>query len=210
MNTPPGGGFYGRSHSRYLQGGRRDQSDPEHDGNGQTGLVNELSGASDLKVMLAYGKDDTPLVPTSTSQGYVSAATNTGGPLRLIVGQTAAGDLNAAKSVKCVTEIEVQATAGDSWKHDHGIYTEYQDQAVLRITGSDIKEPRTFSLKQLEALDEYIVRHDYSGESTVPVEGVILWNLIKDVVGLKDGITQPVLCGSFLPPAIIRLPISAR
>jgi hypothetical protein len=60
---------------------------------------------------------------------------------------------------------------------------------VLRVTGSQVTEPRTFTLRQLEALDPHIIRDVYSG--TTEVEGIILWNLIKDVVGLADGVTTP-------------------
>ena len=151
--------------------------------------INEVTGDENLRVMLAFGKNEKPLVPDEDSDGYEAAAGNSGGPLCLIVGQTAPGDSNRGKSVKSVTEIVVSAVAGDSWKHDHGIYTQYLDLPVLRVTGSQVAEPRTFSLRQLEALDEHIIRDLYMGETEV--EGIILWNLIKDVVGLAGGVTTP-------------------
>ncbi|WP_034638866.1 ligand-binding sensor domain-containing protein [Desulfofalx alkaliphila] len=151
--------------------------------------INEETGANDLKVMLAYGKNERPLVSSDTSDGYDHVARNSGGPLLLVIGQTETGDLNSAKSVSGVVEIIVTATDGDSWKHDYGVYTQYLDQPVLRVTGSQVKEPRTFSLRQLEALDQHIVRDLYMGETEV--EGVVLWKLIKDVVGLADGVTVP-------------------
>ena len=151
--------------------------------------INEVTGDENLRVMLAFGKNEKPLVPDEDSDGYEAAAGNSGGPLCLIVGQTAPGDSNRGKSVKSVTEIVVSAVAGDSWKHDHGIYTQYLDLPVLRVTGSQVAEPRTFSLRQLQALDEHIIRDLYMGETEV--EGIILWNLIKDVVGLAGGVTTP-------------------
>jgi sugar lactone lactonase YvrE len=152
-------------------------------------LFNEITGAGNLKVMLAYGKNEKPLVPTADSAGYDGTAGNDGGPLRLVIGQTAAGDLNSSKSVGRVVEIIVNAAAGDSWKHDYGDYTRYLDLPVLRVTGSQVREPRTFSLRQLEALDQHIVRDLYMGGTEV--EGIILWKIIKDVVGLADGVTIP-------------------
>ena len=151
--------------------------------------VNEITGAGTLKVMLAFGKNEKPLVPDKQSQGYDEAAFNSGGPLCLIIGQTGAGDLNSGKSVKSVSKIIVDAVAGDSWKHDHGLYTQYLDLPVLRVTGSQVAEPRTFTLRQLQALDEHILRDIYMGDTEV--EGIIVWNLIKDVVGLADGVTTP-------------------
>ncbi len=153
--------------------------------------INEITGAGNLKVILAYGKNEKPLVPDESSAGYDAAAGNDGGPLRLVVGQTEAGDLNSSKSVANVVEIIVEASSGDSWKHDYGVYTQYLDLPVLRVTGSQVAQPRTFSLRQLEALDQYIIRDIFTGQGATEVEGVILWNLIKDVVGLKAGVTIP-------------------
>ena len=151
--------------------------------------MNEVSGQENLKVMLAYGKNETPLVPDESSPGYVAGPDNSGGPLRLVIGQTAKGDQNSSKSVRNVVAIEVIAAEGDSWKHNVGVYTQYLDQPVLRVTGSQVKEPRTFSLRQLQALDQHIIRDVYSAEAEV--EGVLLWNLIRDVVGLADGVVTP-------------------
>ena len=156
---------------------------------GKRDYINEASGANDLLVLLAYGKNETPLVPDDTSEGYVSTVDNGGGPLRLVMGQTEKGDQNSGKMVRNVTEIKVTAAAGDSWKHNVGMYTQYLDLPVLRITGSQVKEPRTFSLRQLQALDEHIIRDVISG--TAEVEGLVLWNLIKEVVELSDGVSIP-------------------
>lgn len=153
--------------------------------------VNELSNTHDLKVMLAYGKNEKPLVPDGESEGYDSTAKNKGGPLQFIIGQTEAGDLNSSKCISNIKEIVIEGVEGDSWKHDHGLYTDYEDQPVLRVTGSQIKEPKTFTLKELEDLNEQIVRSTYTGDGIAEFEGVILWDLIKDVVGLKDGIDNP-------------------
>ena len=170
--------------------------------------INELTGANNLRVMLAYGKNEKPLIPTDSSEGYDAAAGNDGGPLRLVIGQTATGDLNSAKAVSSVVEIIVNAAAGASWKHDYGIYTQYLDLPVLRVSGSQVREPRTFSLRQLEALDPHIVRDLYMGESEV--EGIILWKVIKDVVGLADGVTVPSSIRVFAGPNYNQLQNTAQ
>ncbi|MFY9114700.1 MAG: hypothetical protein WAO23_05615, partial [Dethiobacteria bacterium] len=155
--------------------------------------INELTGADNLRVMLAFGKNGKPLVPAKTSEGYETAAGNDGGPLRLLIGQTREGDLNSGKSMRNIVEIEVEATGGDSWKHNHGIYTKYLDESVLRITGSQVKEPRTFSLRQVEAMTEYVIRDIYNGGAggESEWEGIILWKIIEKAVGLADGVIEP-------------------
>ncbi|AOY76623.1 S-layer homology domain-containing protein [Clostridium formicaceticum] len=163
----------------------------------KTNYINEVSGANNLRVMLAYGKNGKPLVASTNSEGYDAEAKNNGGPLRFVIGQTQTGDLNNAKSVSDVAEIVIEAAEGDSWKHDFGVYTQYQDKAVLRVTGSQVKEPRTFSLKQLEDMNAIIVRNTYTGDGTPELEGIILWDLIKDVVGLKDDVTIPSAITAF-------------
>ncbi len=151
--------------------------------------INEETGADNLRVMLAFGKSEVPLVPEKSSGGYVADVGNHGGPLYLIVGQSEAGDLNSGKLVKNVSEIIVDAVAGDSWKHDRGLYTQYLDWPVLRITGSQVAASRTFTLRELQALDEHIIRDTYMSDTEI--EGIVLWDLIKDVVGLAEGVTTP-------------------
>jgi hypothetical protein len=153
--------------------------------------VNEIDGANDLKMILAYGKNEKPLVESKESEGYDSAIANHGGPLKLVVGQMQAGDFNNGKCVSNITEIVIKASGGISWKHDHGAYKEYGENPVLRVTGSQVKEPRTFTLNELEALTEQIVRNTYTGDGTAEYEGVILWKLIKDIVGLKEDVDIP-------------------
>lgn len=160
--------------------------------------INEETGRDNLRVMLAYGKNGVPLVSGEDSPGYDESTENSGGPLRLVVGQTEPGDVNSSKSVSSVVEIVVEAGEVDSWKHDYGVYTQYLDQPVLRVTGSQVKAPRSFTLRELEALDEHIIRALYMGEQEA--EGVILWNLIKDVVGLKSGVSEPSSIRVFAGP----------
>ncbi len=157
----------------------------------KTDYLNQVSGANDLKVMLAYGRDEKPLVTDTAAAGYDASAKNSGGPLQLIIGQTQAGDVNKSKCVKNVAEIVIEGQALTSWKHDNGVYVQYQDQPVLRVTGDQITTPRTFTVGEFEALTAQITRDTYTGDGSHEFEGVILWKLINEVVGLKDGITAP-------------------
>lgn len=153
--------------------------------------VNELAGTNNLKMMLAYGCNDKPLVPDKESEGYDAVAGNNGGPLKLVVGQLQNGDFNSGKCVGNVTSITVNASVTAGWKHDQGVYTQYQNQPVLRITGDQVASPRTFTLAELEAMENHIVRNDYTFDGTHEMEGVVLWNLISQVIGLKEGMTTP-------------------
>lgn len=157
----------------------------------KTDYINQESSAGDLKVMLAYGCNEKPLVPEDSSGGYDADAKNSGGPLWFIIGQTQAGDVNNSKCIKNVAEIEIEGATTESWKHDSGLYVQYLDQPVLRVMGSQVAAPRTFTLREIEALDAQIVRDSYTGDGNHELEGVNLWQLINEVVGLQAGVTDP-------------------
>ncbi|MDR2487420.1 MAG: chitobiase/beta-hexosaminidase C-terminal domain-containing protein, partial [Clostridiales Family XIII bacterium] len=160
----------------------------------------DLAGGVDGKrILLAYGQnkdtaaqpgDGKPLVQTDTSPGYEATYGNSGGPLKLVVQPSGA---YAAKSVvEDVVSIEVVAAAVTGWKHDYGVYAAYKDRPALVISGSDVKETKTFTVGELEALDAYFVQDTYTlSESFLEVQGLGLWALIRDEVGLKDGVSKP-------------------
>jgi hypothetical protein len=70
-----------------------------------------------LKIILAYGsaavtnpdpEDGKPLVQLKTTEaGYDDAYGNSGGPIRLVVGQTGADDINSSRILKDVTSVEL-------------------------------------------------------------------------------------------------------
>ena len=43
----------------------------------------------------------------------------------------------------------------------------------------------TFTLRQIEDLTEHAVRDIYTGDGIREFEGIVLWDLISEVVGLK-------------------------
>ncbi len=161
-------------------------------------------------VMVAYGFNGYPYVVRPTDEGYNAGLGNDGGPLRIIFGKKNYNDTNGSNQVQFAKEIiigEGESIATDtlgvgegvsteleideSWNHNSGVYAEYLDMPVLRVTGSQVKEPKTFTLRQIEAMTEHAVRDIYTGDGIREMQGIVLWNLIKDVVGLKEDVEVP-------------------
>ena len=150
-------------------------------------LTNPSSGK---KVILAYGTSDggaegRPLVPGTGSGGYEAGFLNTGGPLRLI--------FNGGTDTQCiknVTEISVAVADVDGWTHSFGVYQNYANQPGLRLSGSDISATTDFTVEELEKLSAaYQVFDEYKVGNNVWVQGIDLWKLINNYVGVKAGST---------------------
>ena len=167
---------------------------------------------SGMPPLLAYGFNGYPYVTRPTDDGFNPGLGNDGGPLRIIFGKTDYNDTNGSNQVQFIKEIIVgdgeaistedtgtgegestkkEIDPNSPWTHDQGVYKEYLDEPVLRVTGSQVKEPMTFTLRQIEALSEYALRDIYSGDGIREFEGVPLWDIISKVVGLKDGVDSP-------------------
>lgn len=163
-----------------------------------------------MPILVAYGYNGYPYVIRSADEGYNPGLGNDGGPLRVIFGKKNYNDTNGSNQVQFLKEIiigegsplstdqvnhndgkstykDVQVNA--SWKHDEKPYDEYLDMPVLRITGSQVKEPMTFTLRQLESMTA--IRDVYSGDGTREYEGIVLWDIISNAVGLKDNVEAP-------------------
>lgn len=78
-----------------------------------------------------------------------------------------------------------------AWNHNQEGFKTYLDMPVLRVTGSQVKEPMTFTLRQLESMVEYTHRDVYTGDGIREFEGIGLWDLISDYVGLKEDAGAP-------------------
>lgn len=161
--------------------------------------------------LLAYGFNGYPYVTRPSDDGYNPGLGNDGGPLRIIFGKTGYNDTNGSNQVQFIKEIivgkgnPISATdlesGGDStlkpvdkdssWNHNRDVFKEYLDLPVLRVTGSQVKEPMTFTLRQIESLTQYALRDVYTGDGILEFEGIQLWDIISKVVGLKDGVDNP-------------------
>lgn len=162
-----------------------------------------------MPVLVAYGFNGYPYVTRPSDQGYNSGLGNDGGPVRIIFGKTNYNDTNGSNQVQFAKEIIIgegksllgtSSNTGDgestglkvtegAWNHKREIYDQYLDTPVLRVTGSQVKEPVTFTLRQIEEMEA--VRDTYTGDGVHDFEGVSLWHIISEAVGLKEGVDVP-------------------
>lgn len=160
--------------------------------------LNSATKKADLKMILAYGSssaensnidDGKPLVADKESQGYDAAYANSGGPLYLVIGQKSADDMNSQNTLKDVVKITINASAKTSWKHDMSpTYSQYLDTNFLEIEGTALAKPVKFSLRELEAMDDIILRDNYSYIGEHQHEGLDIWKLLSQKSGLKIGV----------------------
>lgn len=167
--------------------------------NGQNGAVNNL------KMILAYGsaavtnpdaEDGKPLVQEKTAEaGYDEAYSNSGGPIRLVVGQTDADDINSTKILKDVTSIEVTASEMVSWNHSSSaVYQQYLDRTFkLQVVDSSNNTllDKTYTLAQLEAMSSLVDRENITWVGTQEWEGINLWDLVLQETSSITGIADP-------------------
>lgn len=160
--------------------------------------LNSANKKADLKMILAYGSsnientnidDGKPLVLDKESKGYDSAYNNSGGPLYLVLGQKSADDMNSQSTLKDVVKITINASATVSWKHDMSpTYSQYLDTNSLEIEGTALAKPVKFTLRELEAMDDIILRDNYSYIGEHQHEGLDIWKLLSQKSGLKIGV----------------------
>ncbi|NLK52470.1 MAG: hypothetical protein GX295_08515 [Syntrophomonadaceae bacterium] len=158
------------------------------DGSTASFTLDELQ-SSELNVMLAYGKNNKPLVPSEQHEGYDAIAANSGGPLCLVVNN------DAQRCLSQVTQVKVIAKATESWQHDREApYDSYLDTTFLRICGSALEQPVVYSLRELEAMHEGIVR-EYLAASEVMgyYEGLKLKYLLQ-TAGIISAPTKITVC----------------
>lgn len=163
----------------------------------KTNYLNSATKAENLKMILAYGsasvnnknpEDGKPLAISKESAGYDSIYENSGGPLCLVVGQKSADDVNSSGLLKNVVNITINASAQTSWKHEMSpTYSQYLDSTVLELSGTALEAPKKFTLRELEAMDDIILRDSYTYIGEHQHEGLDLWKLISQKAGLKAG-----------------------
>ena len=166
---------------------------------------NTETGAADLPVLLAYGsasaeneniKDGKPLVSNDTAEGYVAEYGNDGGPLKLIIGQTGAEDVNKSKCVKNVVKIEVTASEQVSWNHSSSeVFKTYlNDEIAFKVVDSKENElaSKTYKISELEAMTDIISQEEIYAVQSNTWEGLNFWQLIQKTFGDIQGIDNPI------------------
>ena len=141
--------------------------------------------AAEPRCILAYGvgvdnsdrNAGCPLVPNKSSDGYDEKADNAGGPLLL---------LWPGGKLENVSAVTVTAAEISGWYHTYGYYAQYLDKPVLRITGSGVADPVTFTLGQLESLNTEMVLDTYKVVNDIWFQGIDLNKLLQNYVELTD------------------------
>ncbi|MDL2235328.1 hypothetical protein LJC07_04140 [Christensenellaceae bacterium OttesenSCG-928-L17] len=155
-----------------------------------------------LFAMLAYGTGTVdgdsmsgfPLVPQETDTGYHEEARNSGGPLKLILPQESEDEANASMLVKNVVGIEVSANEIDTWSHRMSdVYEEFLKYGfTFTVKNDDSEWSHVFTLDELEAMSDLIVRERYSVLEIGECEGLTLWKFIQKFAGSVEGIQDPI------------------
>lgn len=166
---------------------------------------NTVTETDGLPVMLAYGsastentdvKDGKPLVTNDTSEGYDEAYGNDGGPLKLIIGQADAEDVNKSKCVKEVVKIEVTASEQVSWNHSSSeVFKTYlDDEIAFKVIDSEDNElaNKTYTVEELEAMTDIISREEIYATQSNTWEGLNFWQLIQKTFAGVNGIDEPI------------------
>ena len=155
-----------------------------------------------VSAMLAYGvgtvdgdlMEGCPLVADDAAKGYDEELKNDGGPLKLIVPQREADEINSSLCVKNVVAIEVSANQVDTWSHSMSdVYEEFLDDTFTFTVKNDANEwSRDFTVKELESLKDLIVRAKYTVLDVGECEGLDVWKFIQKFAGDVPGIDEPI------------------
>jgi len=155
-----------------------------------------------VSAMLAYGVGTVggdlmvglPLVAEDADAGYSDDPGNSGGPLKLIVPQRSADEVNTSFCVKNVVAVEVTANEVDTWSHSMSdVYEEFLDDTFTLTVKNDANEwTRDFTVAELESLKDIIVRAKYTVLDIGECEGLDIWKFIQKFAGKVPGISDPV------------------
>lgn len=164
--------------------------------------LNYVTGGEGLYALLAFGAGDVeadammgvPLVREKDDAGYDESIGNNGGPLKLVIPQESAENINSSLCVKDVVAVEVTANEIDTWGHRMSdIYSEFLDyEMTLTIKNDDSEWTHTFTVGQLEMLEDLIVRDEYSVLDIGTCEGIDIWKFIQLIAGDVPGVDDPV------------------
>lgn len=167
--------------------------------------INSVTKVKDLKMILAYGsadaantneEDGRPLVADKNTKGYEAAYQNSGGPIKLVVGQKDAKDANAGKILEDVTAIEVTASAMANWNHSSSeIFKQYlKDKLTLQVVNNEGKTlfEKAYTVEALEKMTSLIEREEITATSTNTWEGLNMWKFVRKETASVPGMDDPI------------------
>lgn len=150
---------------------------------GKTALVNGIidSGNADVlkPIIISYSQNGLPLVATTTSDGYVETAGNTGGPLRLITHENQGACVRNADGVTIVLS-------------GTGTIDDPTEDLTLTVDGQEM----TFAVSELKAMTSTTLNYARkSATANRTAKGVLLYDLLK-----AQGVTNPDALVTFSTP----------
>ena len=164
--------------------------------------LNYVTGGDGLYALLAFGTGDVeadpmtgvPLVRSKDDAGFVENIGNHGGPLKLVIPQADGEEVNSNLCIKDIVAVEVTANKIDTWSHCMSdIYSEFLDfEMTFTIRNDDSEWTHTFTVGQLEMLEDLIVRDEYTVLDLGTCEGIDIWKFIQLIAGDVPGIDDPV------------------
>ncbi len=152
---------------------------------------NFVSGDKDkVYAMLAYGKGE---VDGDKMQG-TPLTSETGGPLMLVVPQESADSVNKSLCLKNVVSIYVDANEVNTWSHSMSdVFAEFLDHKFTLTFKNDAGEvSKEFTVAELEAMEEIIVRDTYTVLDIGECEGIDIWKLITRTAGEGVDLSSPI------------------
>jgi len=160
---------------------------------------NSQLGRAGLSSILAFAKNGTPLVNTSSDKGYVDSyklnpyldsdpatysVDNQGGPLALLVPSTSTTS-DDSKKLTNITEINIELIP-DSYAHLSGASTKYQ-KSTVKFYGPGLEKEKTYTVADLESKQTVAKTLDYSmlnnAGNTLEARyrGVGVYDLFKEI-----------------------------
>ena len=134
--------------------------------------VGELQDTS-KRVILAYGV-------TSGGKGTPLTASN-GGLMRLVINGGSAQDC-----ISNVTKIEVVAAEATGWTHSFGNFLQYAGYTI-ELSGSNLSRDVTYTVAELEDMQNIMLNDMYQMSGAVFVEGIELYKLLQSI-GFSQGL----------------------
>ena len=99
--------------------------------------INE-NGGKQLPVIIGFSKDSIPLVPGKVSMGYDKEVDNSGGPMRLVIGQTVSGERNSPKWLQNIATIKVSTKDSTLSFSDLGNFYSWAQEGIYSLAGNGI------------------------------------------------------------------------